>query len=170
MAILNYGARSCHVVTVRVGSRANRNGCFFFYLYLNHDEHRQNFDLSDGFGRWHDLQCSFAVNIDELQVPWNLAMSFPMFTAGRAMSNWVQSQSSPTTSFNGLPTPSSSGEVMTGEQYSVGSLPDDDSRLAQVLSQSTAQGKTYKQAIEILNGVSPCLSFVNMTDSRTSTG
>ena len=108
--------------------------------------------------------------MDELQVPWNPAVSFPMFTAGQAMNNWVQSQSSPATSFNGLPTPTSSGEAMTGEQYSVGSLPDDDSRLAQVLSQSTAQGKTYKQAIETLNGVSPCLSFVNMTDGRTSTG
>lgn len=44
---------------------------------------------------------------------------------------------------------------MTGmlDASPVGSLPDDDSRLAQALHDSTNKGQTYKQAIEGLHGV-----------------
>ena len=112
-------------------------------------------------GTLYNAHSSLSSMMDELQVLWSPATSFPTFATGQAMSIWPQPQSSPTTAFNGgLPTPPSSGKIVPGEQHSVGSLPDDDSRLARVLSQSTAQGKTYKQAIETLNGVSQSTYFV----------
>lgn len=170
VTVLNF-ARSCHVVTVRVGIRAKRRPCFFFLplaLATMSTNRIPTSEMDLSGSTMYNAPSQSTSTMDGLQVSWDPAMSFPMLASGQTMTNpWLQSQSSPTTGFDGgLPTASShntGGEVVAGDAHPVGSLPDDDSRLAQALHRSIAQGKTYKQAIETLNGVSPSFQFVNVT-------